>query len=107
MYAAHKLKYKTAIHEQNSIPGLSNKFLSRFVDKVFVSLPGSVKYFSKDKVIYTGNPRSEEIISTKKINKEELGFEKNKKLVLYIVLCVLSLVAVFVCVRYNLASSFK
>ena len=26
LYAAHKLKYKTAIHEQNSIPGLSNKF---------------------------------------------------------------------------------
>ena len=84
LYAAHKLKYKTAIHEQNSIPGLSNKFLSRFVDKVFVSLPGSVKYFSKDKVIYTGNPRSEDIISTKKVNKEELGFEKNKKLVVVV-----------------------
>ena len=31
LYAAHKLKYKTAIHEQNSIPGLSNKFLSKYI----------------------------------------------------------------------------
>ena len=49
------------IHEQNSIPGLSNKFLARFVDRICVSLPGSVQYFPKDKTIYTGNPRSEEI----------------------------------------------
>ncbi len=84
LYAAHKLKYKTVIHEQNSIPGLSNKFLSRFVDKVFISLPGSRKYFPKNKVVYTGNPRSEEIITSKRFSKEELGFKKNKKLVIIV-----------------------
>ena len=45
IYAAHTLKCKTIIHEQNSIPGLSNKFLAKYVDRVCVSLPGSVKYF--------------------------------------------------------------
>ena len=80
LYAAHKLKLPVVIHEQNSIAGLSNQFIANFADKVFVSLPGTVKDFSKDKVVYTGNPRSEEIVSTPKVKKESLGFDKNKKL---------------------------
>lgn len=84
LYAASRLKYKTMIHEQNSIPGLSNKFLGKFVDRVCVSLPNSVKYFNKKKVVYTGNPRSEEIIQVKKISKSSLGFDSNKKLVIVV-----------------------
>lgn len=84
LYAAHKLKYKIIIHEQNSIPGLSNKFLARYADKICVSLPGSVEYFPKKKVVYTGNPRSEEIMETKAISKTRLGFSKNKKLVIMV-----------------------
>ena len=37
IYSASKLKIKTIIHEQNSIPGISNKFLSKYVDKILVS----------------------------------------------------------------------
>lgn len=84
LYAAHKLKIKTMIHEQNSIPGLSNKILSKYTDKVLVSLPGSIEYFDKQKTIYTGNPRSEEVLEVKKIDKEKLGFSKNKKLVIIV-----------------------
>lgn len=84
LLTAHKLGYKTLIHEQNSIPGLSNKHLAHYVDKICVSLPGTVKYFPKDKCIYTGNPRSEEIINVKKLNKEELGFIGNKKLAMLV-----------------------
>lgn len=84
LYAAHKLHVKTMIHEQNSIPGLSNKFLARFVDRICVSLPGSVQYFPKDKTIYTGNPRSEEILQIKKTSKTKLGFSSSKKLVLVV-----------------------
>ena len=82
--SAHKLKYKTVIHEQNSIPGLSNKILSKYVNKVFVSLPGSIEYFNKSKAVYTGNPRSEEIINIKPIDKKELGLKENKKLVVIV-----------------------
>ena len=84
LYAAHLLKYKTMIHEQNSIPGLSNKFLGNFVDCICVSLPKTVEYFDKRKVVYTGNPRSEEIIKVKMIPKSELGFVKGKKLVVIV-----------------------
>lgn len=84
LYAAHSLKYKTIIHEQNSIPGVSNKFLARFVDRVCVSLPGTLNYFKKSIVVCTGNPRSEEIIDVRKISKSTLGFIQNKKLVVIV-----------------------
>lgn len=84
LYAAHKLGIKTMIHEQNSIPGLSNKFLAKFVDTICVSLPGSISYFPKKKTVYTGNPRSEEILNISKIKKSKYGFKDSKKLVLVV-----------------------
>lgn len=55
--AAHKKGIQTYIHEQNAYPGLTNKLLEKYVDKVFISFPESKKYFKdKDKLIVTGNP---------------------------------------------------
>lgn len=86
IYSAKKLGYKTFIHEQNSIPGLSNKFLVRYVDKIGVSLPDSVKYFPKNKTVFTGNPRSEEVFKSKEVSKKmlNLNLDENKKLVLIV-----------------------
>ena len=52
LYAAHKLKIPTLIHEQNSIPGLSNKFIGRFADKICVSLPNSLNLYNLLQLIY-------------------------------------------------------
>lgn len=84
IYSASKLNIKTIIHEQNSIPGVSNKFLSRYVDKVLVSFKESIKDFPKDKTVYTGNPRSEQIKDIEKISKTTLGFKKDKALVIIV-----------------------
>jgi len=47
----------TFIHEQNVIPGITNKFLSRITRATFLSFNQSKKYFSnKTKLIFTGNP---------------------------------------------------
>lgn len=81
---ASKLGYKTVIHEQNSIPGVSNRKLSSVANKILVSLPDSTAYFPKDKVVYTGNPRSEEIVSIKPSDISKLGFSKTKKLVVIV-----------------------
>ena len=83
IYSAKKLGIKTIIHEQNSIPGKSNTFLKKYVDKVLVSLPGSMEYFTGN-VVLTGNPRSQEAYYAKKMDKKELGFRKDKKLVLIV-----------------------
>jgi UDP-N-acetylglucosamine--N-acetylmuramyl-(pentapeptide) pyrophosphoryl-undecaprenol N-acetylglucosamine transferase len=62
VYAAAKLKIPTIIHEQNSVPGLTNKFLSRYVNKIAVCFEDAKDYFPKDKVVFTGNPRASEVI---------------------------------------------
>ena len=82
--AANKLKIKTIIHEQNSIRGKSNTLLSRYADKILVSLPGSIKYFKNSNVVLTGNPRCEEAYYAKKIDKSIYKLDKNKKLVLVV-----------------------
>ncbi len=83
--AAKKLGFKTYLHEQNSIPGKSNIWLSKMVDTVFVSIKSSEKYFPKaKKIIYSGNPCGDGALTTKKINKETLGFAKNKKLIVIV-----------------------
>lgn len=84
IYAAKKLGYKTFIHEQNDIPGLSNKFLSRYADKIGVSLKDSIMHFDSKKTVYTGNPRSEEVVNAKPLKKVALGLTDTKKLVLIV-----------------------
>jgi UDP-N-acetylglucosamine--N-acetylmuramyl-(pentapeptide) pyrophosphoryl-undecaprenol N-acetylglucosamine transferase len=52
----------TIIHEQNTIPGLTNKLLGRFVNIVAVTYLESMDFFPKDKTYLTGNPVREEIL---------------------------------------------
>ncbi|MBE6155183.1 MAG: undecaprenyldiphospho-muramoylpentapeptide beta-N-acetylglucosaminyltransferase [Firmicutes bacterium] len=83
--AAKSLEIPTVIHEQNSIPGKTNKFLSKNIDLACVSYENSTKYFSAaKKVVYTGNPCGENALTTKKIAKETLGLKKDKKLLLMV-----------------------
>lgn len=54
--AAGMLGIKTVIAEQNAFPGLTNRILGRFADKVFVSFAESGRWFDARKVVVTGNP---------------------------------------------------
>lgn len=49
------------IHEQNRISGMTNRWLSRFADLVFVSFKDTYMGCSAEKIIYTGNPVRSEI----------------------------------------------
>lgn len=84
LVAANHLGIKTIIHEQNSIPGVSNKLLSHFVNKICVSFRESESYFPKKKTIYTGNPRSEEILSMEKGKREDFGFNHKSKFIILV-----------------------
>ena len=46
----------TAICEQNSIPGLTNKILGRVARAVFVSFDGARRFFGPQKTVVSGNP---------------------------------------------------
>jgi len=63
LMAAKILGIATLIHEQNSVPGLANRFLGRFVNRVMISMPGSEAWFEQEKTVSTGNPVRAEIIS--------------------------------------------
>ena len=84
IFAAKKLGYKTAIHEQNSLPGKSNQFLSKYSDLVFVSFKSSMSYFPNDKVVFTGNPCSEDALNKTAILKSTFGIDNKRKLVLFV-----------------------
>ena len=65
--SAHHLKVPTFIHEQNALPGVTNKILSHVADKVFVNLADSKKYFkNQEKIIVAGLPVREEVLRTTK-----------------------------------------
>jgi len=54
--AALALRVKSVIQEQNTVPGLANRILGRWVDKVFVAFDQALSYFPKEKGVVTGNP---------------------------------------------------
>lgn len=84
IYSAKKLGYPTFIHEQNSVPGKANLFLSKYSDKIGISFKSSIKEFPEYKTVYTGNPCSEDALKKEKISKKQYGLTENKKLVLIV-----------------------
>lgn len=58
--SAWMLRIPVLIHEQNSIPGVTNRLLAKIADTVAVTFPESVKYFPRHKVVHTGNMIREE-----------------------------------------------
>ena len=55
---------KTAIHEQNAFPGVTNKLLAPDVDIVFAAVPAAVeKLGAPDKTLVVGNPVRPEVFA--------------------------------------------
>jgi UDP-N-acetylglucosamine--N-acetylmuramyl-(pentapeptide) pyrophosphoryl-undecaprenol N-acetylglucosamine transferase len=50
-----------AILEPNTIPGLTNRILGRFAQKIFISFPETARFFPRKKVRLTGTPVREEL----------------------------------------------
>ncbi len=60
--AAARRGIRTAIHEQNAFPGVTNKILAKQVDLVFAAMPDAVQRLgAPDKTVVTGNPVREEM----------------------------------------------
>lgn len=61
--AAKGMQIPPYIHEQNAIPGMTNKLLARFADRVFITLEESARFFPKEKTQVTGNPLRRQILN--------------------------------------------
>jgi len=54
--AGRFLRIKTALHEQNLLPGVTNRILARFADMIFVSFEDTLKHVASSRARFTGNP---------------------------------------------------
>ena len=61
---ANRMKIPTLIQEQNSYAGVTNRLLANKAARICVAYPGMEKYFPASKIVVTGNPVREEIITT-------------------------------------------
>lgn len=63
VFIAQILRIPTVIQEQNSLPGLANRFIGKRATAICVAYEGLEKYFPKDKIKLTGNPIRKKIIN--------------------------------------------
>lgn len=60
--AARGMQIPCFIHEQNAIPGLTNRLLAKVAGRVFISLEESRSFFPEGKILLTGNPLRKAIL---------------------------------------------
>ena len=53
---ARLMGIRTAVMEQNALPGLTNRILGKFVDRIFLTYRETRKWFSEENTLVTGNP---------------------------------------------------
>ena len=61
--AARLAGARTLIHQQDVEPGLANRLLVPFAQRITVSLPSSLAHFPAQRAIVTGNPVRQEILA--------------------------------------------
>jgi UDP-N-acetylglucosamine--N-acetylmuramyl-(pentapeptide) pyrophosphoryl-undecaprenol N-acetylglucosamine transferase len=61
--AAALLGYPTAIQEQNSVPGITNRILGKLVSAVFIAFEDAARFFPARKVERLGNPVRRAIVT--------------------------------------------
>ncbi|MCC6346383.1 MAG: undecaprenyldiphospho-muramoylpentapeptide beta-N-acetylglucosaminyltransferase, partial [Nitrospirales bacterium] len=77
LLTAHMKGIPTLVLEQNSVPGVTNRFLGKLVDAVAVTYQESMDFFPKGKTHLTGNP------IRKQIMKKDSGRDSDQSYVLF------------------------
>ncbi|MDG1994079.1 MAG: UDP-N-acetylglucosamine--N-acetylmuramyl-(pentapeptide) pyrophosphoryl-undecaprenol N-acetylglucosamine transferase, partial [Polaribacter sp.] len=85
LMVANKKGIPTLIQEQNSFPGITNKLLSKKAAVICVAYDHLERFFPKDKIVKTGNPVRQDLLSIHHKKEEANKFfklEKKKKTIL-------------------------
>jgi len=75
------------IQEQNSYAGVTNKLLAKKADKICVAYEGMERFFPADKIIMTGNPVRQNVLSsalTPEEARKSFGLAPEKKTILLV-----------------------
>lgn len=62
------------IQEQNSYAGITNKWLSKKVNKICVAYEKMERYFPSEKICYTGNPVRQDLIDISNIRDQAISY---------------------------------
>ena len=84
---ANANRIPTLIQEQNSYPGITNKLLSKKANKICVAYDGLERFFPKNKIVKTGNPVRQDLLTINSKREEALRFfdlDKNKTTLLVV-----------------------
>lgn len=67
--AAWLMGIPTVLHEQNQLPGLTNRLLRRVVDRIYLTFTDDAERFDPEKTLVAGNPVRDEflILNEKKV----------------------------------------
>jgi len=74
--ASALLRIKLVLHEQNSVPGSTNRFLGKFAVRVFTGFKEAGKAFGEQKSVFTGNPLRYDLVKKaigQKVNEGDLS----------------------------------
>jgi UDP-N-acetylglucosamine--N-acetylmuramyl-(pentapeptide) pyrophosphoryl-undecaprenol N-acetylglucosamine transferase len=75
--AARLAGARTLIHQQDVEPGLANRLLVPFADRITVSLPSSLAHFPRARTTLTGNPVRPEVLgAAAQVAEDRLGLER-------------------------------
>ncbi len=75
------------IQEQNSYAGVTNKLLAKKARKICVAYEGMEKFFPKEKIMLTGNPVRQNLLSTTMSREEAIssfGLDPSKRTILLV-----------------------
>ncbi len=84
---ANSLDIPTLIQEQNSYAGVTNKLLAQKASTICVAYENMERFFPKDKIVMTGNPCRQDLLSPNTTKEEAYSFFKldpNKRTILII-----------------------
>ena len=85
--AASSVGIPTLIQEQNSYAGVTNKLLAKRAKKICVAYEGMERFFSKEKIVLTGNPVRQDLflIAPKTVEAYQFfGLDSKKKTILVV-----------------------
>jgi len=62
--AARGMQIPVFIHEQNAVPGSTNRLLGSVARRIYLSIPGSERFFPEGRTVMTGNPVRKSLIES-------------------------------------------
>jgi UDP-N-acetylglucosamine--N-acetylmuramyl-(pentapeptide) pyrophosphoryl-undecaprenol N-acetylglucosamine transferase len=66
------LGIKTVLHEQNILPGITNRIVSRFARRIYLSFEGKDAGMNPEKIRFSGNPVRSEFFDDKSVGEDDV-----------------------------------